>query len=112
MNYYIEWVMSTWFGVLHHKDYCPLWDAKLNELLDKYSGSAILVGACRMQLGGTEVWIENRMYSYGHLADVSVTQRRPSVRTMIRLAKLEDSLRGVQEVGQEELYRKKIEEIV
>ena len=42
MKYYLEWAFGTWFGIISLKDYCPIWDAKLNDLLDKYSDTAEL----------------------------------------------------------------------
>lgn len=90
MKYYLEWTFDTCFGLICLKKYCPIWDKKLNELLDKYSDTAKLWDYS-LVLGVNEIWISNRFYSYGNL----ITQNtRPSVKTMIRLAKLEDSLRA------------------
>lgn len=90
MKYYLEWAFGTWFGLICLKKYCPIWDKKLNELLDKYSDTAKL-SAYDLVLGGNAIWISNRFYSYGNL---HTQNTRPSVKTMIRLAKLEDSLRA------------------
>lgn len=90
MKYYLEWAFETWFGMISLKEYCPVWDAKLNDLLDKYSDTAEL-GAHTLFLGDNEIWISNRFYCYGNLMS---EKPRPAIKTMIRLAKLEDSLRG------------------
>lgn len=90
MKYYLEWAFSTQFGLISQNKYCPIWDAKLNELLDKYSDTAKL-NTYRLRLGDNEIWISNRFYSYG---DLMGEKTRPSVKTMIRLARLEDHLRG------------------
>ena len=89
MNYYLEWALCTWFGLISLNRYCPIWDDKLNDLLDKYSDTAKL-NTYRLRLGDNEIWISNRFPAYGNLMGENT---RPSVKTMIRLAQLEDSLR-------------------
>lgn len=107
MKYYLEWAFSTWFGLMCQKKYCPIWDKKLNELLDKYSDTAKLWGYS-LVLGVNEIRVSNRFYSYGNL----ITQNtRPSVKTMIRLAKLEDSLRAKIAEGDLAMYIKEMDKI-
>lgn len=50
MKYYLELAHSDWFGVWSNK-YCPIWDDKLNELLDKYSDTAELKNSYVLPLG-------------------------------------------------------------
>lgn len=107
MKYYLEWAFGTWFGIISLKDYCPIWDAKLNDLLDKYSDTAEL-NSYELRLGDNEIWISNRFYSYGNLIG---EETRPSVKTMIRLAKLEDALREVIKETQRLNYLEKMEKI-
>lgn len=110
MKKYIEWAVSTLFGALHQQKYCPLWDKKLNELLDKYADEAEL-DCYRVKLGSAEVWIANRYYSYGHLwCDLS-DWRRPSVKTMIRLSDLQDALETVKTAKEKSEYEEKINTI-
>jgi len=103
------------FGALHQQKYCPIWDAKLNELLDKYADEAEL-GAYTINLGSTSVWIANKYYSYGHIWDGvvsrSIDRRRPSIRTMIRLSDLQDSLSVGKTAKEKSEYEKKINSIV
>ena len=97
-KYYVEWARSTWFGVLHQAKYCPVWDRKLNKLLDKYSKEAV-GDHYTVQLGEVDVWWENRFYAYGFLRKgdgwAVYANARPSVKTMIRLAKLQDEMGSV-----------------
>ena len=86
---YAEWSFSTLFGVLCQYPYCPVWDKKLNELMD--AGNAKM-GYHVLIFDNIEVWISNRFYAYGHIHNYSIPNKRPSVKTMIRLAKLQDSL--------------------
>ena len=107
MKYYLEWVFDTWFGIFSLKDYCPIWDAKLNDLLDKYSDTAKLT-SYELRLGDNEIWISNRFYSYGNLVG---EETRPSIKTMIRLARLEDSLKCVIEESEHSKYLDKMSKI-
>ena len=97
----------AWFGLISLQGYCPIWDAKLNDLLDKYSDTAKLYSYVLL-LGNTEIWISNRFYSYGNLIGV---ETRPSIKTMIRLARLEDRLRGVIEESEHSEYLDKMSKI-
>lgn len=111
LGYYLEWARSTWFGTLYQEKYCPLWDRKLNELLDEYEDTAIL-GECCIILGSTEVWVSNRFYSYGYVVRVrGLPRRRPSIQTMVRLAILQDSLKGGELEAEAAKYRKLLEDI-
>ena len=107
MKYYLEWAYCTWFGLISLKEYCPTWDAKLNDLLDRYSDTAEL-NSYALLLGDNEIWISNRFFSYGNLMG---EKTRPSIKTMIRLAKLEDSLRGVIEESEHSKYLDKVNKI-
>lgn len=100
--YYWEWAHSTLLGALHQKPYSEKWDRVLNELLDKYGDSAKW-GEYTVFLGEAEVWVRNRMYSYGFLYNTGKggVRCRPSVSTMIRLAKLQDQA-GVTRLKKEE----------
>jgi hypothetical protein len=96
MNLWIEWAVSTFCGLLMQQKYCPVWNAKLNQLLEKYGDSAAL-SVHTVLLGDCEVWVGNRFYSYGHFWGVkgslkSIDWHRPSVATMVRLAALHDRL--------------------
>lgn len=104
-KYYLEWAWDTWFGIIQLKKYCPLWDAKLNELLDKYEDGAE-VGKYTIRLGEIEVWIANRFIHYGSAYGVpNIPQKRPSMKTMFRLAKLQDKFK-------DRNYKKELEKIV
>lgn len=107
MKYYLEWAYRTWFGLISLQGYCPIWDAKLNDLLDKYSDTSKLYSYVLL-LGDTEIWISNRYYSYGNLMG---EKTRPSIKTMIRLARLEDSLREVIEKSEHSEYLDKMSKI-
>lgn len=113
--YYMEWAWSTWLGSLHQKKYCPLWDKKLNYLLDRYENTATL-DKYFVNLGGNRVWVANRFFSYGDIWHSSYIgniylYRRPSVKTMVRLAILQDYLIKQREELTKENYRKALEEI-
>ena len=109
IKYYLEWAWSTWFGIAQFMEYCPLWDAKLKELLDKYEDSAE-VDKYTIRLGETEVWIANRFYYYGSAYCVpNIPQKSPSLKTMFRLAKLQDKL---QDKLKDYNYIKELEKIV
>lgn len=86
---YVEWAFSTLFGSLYQYSYCPIWDKKLNELID--AGDAKM-GHHVLIFDNIEVWVSNRFYAYGHIYRSGIKQHRPSTKTMIRLAKLQDSL--------------------
>lgn len=107
-KYYVEWAWSTCFGVLHQQKYCSVWDEKLNELLDKYSEEAVWDGYA-VYLGDARVWWYNRFYSYGFLQKVRNTYQahktRPSVKTMIRLAKFQDQCNRCSKALFEQEYR-------
>lgn len=104
-KYYLEWAWDTWFGMIQLREYCPLWDAKLNELLDKYEGSAE-VGVYTIRLGEIEVWIGSRFAHYGSAHRVpNIPQKMPSLKTMFRLAKLQDKFKDYN-------YIKELEKIV
>lgn len=108
MKHYLEWVNSTWFGLFNQMKYCPVWDDKLNELLDNYSDTAKFKNSHVLLLGDNEIWISNRFYAYGCLRDEDT---RPSVKTMFRLARLEDTLRGINEEFECLKYLDKISKI-
>lgn len=86
---YVGWAIGTFFGALHQYPYCDIWDKKLNELID--AGNAKM-GYHTLIFNNIEVWVSNRFYSYGHIYRAGIKAHRPSIKTMIRLAKLQDSL--------------------
>lgn len=95
-KYYASCVLTTWFGILYQEEYNAKWDKKLNELLDSWD--KCVLGKYTLEIGDCEIWVANRWYSYGWLRrvggkDVDMNYR-PSLKTMVRLAKLEDKLRG------------------
>lgn len=96
LKYYASWAFDTWFGILYQERYNAEWDKKLNELLDS-EGKCVL-GKYTLKIGDCEIWLANRWYSYGWLRRVGgknvYLNYRPSLKTMVRLAKLEDKLRG------------------
>lgn len=49
----------SYWGQLYN--YCPLWDAKLNALMDKYEFTSITKYTAK--LGETEIWIQNHPYA-------------------------------------------------
>lgn len=75
--------LSVWGGILFQKQYSKGWDEKLNELLDEYEIEPD--GGHAVKIGDVVVWISNRWYSYGHAYRSRIPERRPSIRTMIRL---------------------------
>jgi hypothetical protein len=91
-----KWCTSTFFGIVRLYKYNKAWDRELNRLLDEHWQTAKLE-YCVLTLGEAQVWIENKYYAYGRLysskdwRDMS-TSRRPSIKTMWRLASLEQEL--------------------
>ena len=92
LKYYLEWVVSTWFGTLYLSGKCSKeWDEKLNQILDtgdfEFKTHTMVYKDCR-------IWVSNRFYSYGYLLshDWRIPQEslRPKVSTMVRLAMLQD----------------------
>lgn len=111
LGYYLEWAWDTLFGAFHQDEYCPLWDDKLNELLDKYEDTATSTKCC-ITLGNTEVWVGSRFHRYGRVWSVKgIPTRRPSIKTMVRLAILQDSLKGGERNAEVAKYKKLLEDI-
>ena len=110
MVYYFEWVYSTLCGMLHDEPYCKEWDSALSALLDKYGDDAVF-SKHTAKIGGHEIWVSNRFYSYGHIYRCEIEQRRPSIRTMIRLAKLQDAAKAIHEKQKSLEYQSKIKAI-
>ena len=102
LKYYTSWALNTWFGILHQQKYSAEWDKKLNELLDREDECKI--GEYTLTIGDCEIWVANRWYSYGWLRrageNIVNLEYRPSVKTMVRLAKLEDKLRRESELAE------------
>ena len=100
LKYYASWALNTWFGIFHQQEYNAEWDEKLNELLDREDECKI--GKYDLTIGNCEIWVANRWYSYGLLrrvgGNIVNSEYRPSVKTMVRLAKLEDKLRRESEL--------------
>lgn len=84
LKFYLMWATSTLFGTLYQHRYCPEWDKALGALLDKHSDSA-LVGSYMTRINGVLVWTSNAFYSFGHICQDGVRQRRPGLRNMYRL---------------------------
>ena len=91
VNFYVSWAHSTCLGLLQLKEYSKAWDETLNRLIDEHWKTAVHDGYA-VSLGGAEVWISNRFYAYGYAlrGDVPgrLRNRRPSLKTMYRLARL------------------------
>ena len=87
IGFYINWAVSTCFGLLHANKFNQSWDDAVNRLLDnKYHDAKICHTGCTLMIGGIEIWIENRFYSFGHLWGVTSDREfRPSLKTMARL---------------------------
>lgn len=85
--FYIEWALSTLFGLLHARKYNSSWDDSLSRLIDSHADSAIISpSSCTVTLGRVEVWIENRFYAFGHLYGQGHEREfRPSIKTMAKL---------------------------
>lgn len=102
LKYYASWALNTWFGILHQKKYNAEWDEKLNELLDREDECKM--GEYTLTIGDCEIWVGNRWGAYGFLWRVGRNNLkwayRPSVKTMVRLAKLEDKLRRESELAE------------
>lgn len=96
---YLNHGLRLLFG-MHQKPFCGDWDNLLNQIID--SGSVVEHCACTITLiyaGRTyEVWTANEFYSYGYIwrmDEVAVDgnfQRRPSLKTMLRLHGLKNKL--------------------
>lgn len=92
MKYYIEWAVSTWFGLLYTPSkYSKEWGKKLNQILDT---GDFKFDEYVMYYKNYEVWICGRFYAYGYLLSkdgIWVREKyRPKVSTMVRLAMLQD----------------------
>lgn len=102
LKYYASWAFATWFGFWQRHEYNAVWDKKLKELLD--SEDKCVLGKYTLKVGDCEIWVANRWYSYGCLWRVQGKRTgldyRPSVKTMVRLAKLEDKLRRENELAE------------
>jgi len=87
ISFYINWASSTLFGLLHGNKFNPSWNAALNRLIDNHHLDArVGDGGFTVDLGGHEVWIENRFYAFGYsYTSERDRQFRPSVKTMCRL---------------------------
>jgi hypothetical protein len=88
----ILWIrISLMGGLLFGNPYSKAWDKKLNELLDEYPIK--FTSPHYVTLGDVNVWISNRWYTYAHPYASKLPERRPSIRTMIRLnAEIEKQL--------------------
>lgn len=75
--------LSVWGGVLFGEQYSKGWDIKLNQLLDEYPIEPH--GKHCVKIDSVVVWTSNQWYSYGHPYGSKYPQRRPSIKTMIRL---------------------------
>lgn len=80
----------------YQKRYNRWWDEELNRLIDADPNPEIGEFTATFMVGGKkfEVWIANRYYSYGYIRRIddryapNKLEKRPSFKTMCRLAKL------------------------
>ena len=104
ISFYINWLVSTFFGALSQNRYNPTWDEKLNELLDSNDIKDMELDRWTLTIANAEIWIGNEYYSYGHLYRVKlkshsyftsqgVVEERPKVSTMYRLDKVVKELK-------------------
>ena len=90
-----EWASSTFFGALHGDKYDKRWNSVLSEALDDTSIAISSDGrGYTVMIGGAEVWVANRFYSYGtcHCTWPMRSTGRPSVKTIIKLASRVDPI--------------------
>lgn len=92
LKYYIDWAVSTWFGLLSDSGrYSKEWDKKLNQILDT---GDFEFDEYLLHYKNIEVWVSNRFYCYGYITVVGgkwmMEKHRPKVSTMVRLAMLQD----------------------
>ncbi|WP_343463527.1 hypothetical protein [Pantoea sp.] len=88
-------IMVVTFG--YQERYSAIWDKELNRLMDSDRNPEIdrYTAKFRVDGGEYEVWISNRYYSYGFIYRVDgiaapkSMRKRPSLRTMRRLADIE-----------------------
>lgn len=106
LKFLLMWAESTWFGLLNLHRYCPEWDKALGSLLDKH-GKQIQIGKYTASLNGVEVWIGNPLYSFGHIHESGIKERRPSLWNMYRLwLAVETYQEGATKLAHEEYLRK------
>jgi len=117
MRFYYRWAIQTFFGLFYHYPYCPLWDAKVSELLDSEAVEAELSGHI-LYLSGHQVVVGGQLSYYGHLENGysqvyggKLPERRPSIKTMRRLYQLVEKIRQEREVEQNRLYIQAMEEL-
>lgn len=111
-NFYMRWASSTWLGTHYLKQFCPLWDAALNRLIDKH-WQDVKVDTHYATLGETKVWIENAFYSYGGCYEGlgGNGEFRPSLRTMRRLDSLVRHVQDDLEAKRRAAYLQKVARI-
>ncbi|MNQ49180.1 hypothetical protein D3C85_630810 [compost metagenome] len=78
----IVW-LSCMCGFLFNSRYSKEWDRKLNQLLDEFEIKP--AGSYCVDIGGYVVWTANRYYAYATPYAGGFPDRRPSIKTMIRL---------------------------
>lgn len=90
-EFYTAWFFTTWGGLLNQHKFSAEWDSTLNMLIDKHWQTAESDGYT-VKLGPVEVWIANSYYAYGngYFGEITAKQKgkRPSLKTMFRLARL------------------------
>ena len=106
IGFYLEWAVSTIFGLCYQEPFGKEWDKKLSDLLDATPCDEAKLGTYTHQLGNCEVWVGNKYYSYGHLnkyfaGDIRYwrddhIEQRPSIKTMRKLNTYVESIRETQ----------------
>ena len=114
---YIEIVLMSGFGLFFQEKFCPEWDKTLNSLLDTHSETAKL-SSHTVQMGNADVWASNYPYSFGHLFMVyrggqwrRAEERRPRIRTMVRLRELVLRLEAERDAHERRQYLKTLEDL-
>lgn len=106
MNYlwwigkYFEVMYNTFFGSLFQKKYSREWDAVVQRIISEgefsyfHKNDGITYSAViKLHESEYEIWLANKWYAYGYnYSELNYSQqRRPSIKTMIKLEKwLED----------------------
>ena len=59
LKLYLEWCVTTLFGILMQRKFCKVWDSKLNQLLNNHEGVLSRSG-WTITFNETVVWVGNR----------------------------------------------------
>lgn len=96
MSTRLRHVCNTLLG-LYQYEYCPHYDALLNQILDEGVPEKCGDYTMRFSLDGEyyNVWIASKFHGYGHLfPSINGAYARPKYKTMMRLYELERRLKS------------------